>query len=193
MIKDPKNLLWIVPLAALLTMPLWKPLAADFLNPERKEAAIPSVASLTTQLGQSSTEMDGVQFEQSNHGIREWSLTASRLYSEKNDSDMQLEDVKALFYGTPGQKEETRISSMKANYNPDTRQLILKEKVIVQNQHGYEMQTESLEYVPADKKIRTTSPVRITGKNIEVSGKKLLYDTVTGSYSLSGNVVCRLW
>jgi LPS export ABC transporter protein LptC len=65
--------------------------------------------------------------------------------------------------------------------------------VIVQNQHGYEMQTESLEYVPADKKIRTTSPVRITGKNIEVSGKKLLYDTVTGSYSLSGNVVCRLW
>ena len=54
-----------------------------------------------------STEMDGVNFEQSKNGIKEWFLTASRLYSTENDSDMKLEDVNALFFGTAGENKET--------------------------------------------------------------------------------------
>jgi len=55
------------------------------------------------------------------------------------------------------------------------------------------MRTDSLEYLAAEKKIRTTSPVNILGSNIEVSGNRLLYDTVTGNYRLEGEVVCRVW
>ena len=140
-----------------------------------------------------STEMEGVHFEQSKDGVREWLLTASRLYSKENDSDMELEDVNALFFGSTGKQEETNIRSQKARYNTYTRQLTLNGNVIVENEQGYEMQTESLEYLAVEKKIRTTSAVKIKGSNIEVSGKRLLYDTVTGNYSLTGNVVCRLW
>jgi LPS export ABC transporter protein LptC len=190
--KDPRNLLWVVPLAALLALPFWKPLVDDFLNPESKSTAS-SVRSLPDPRALTSTAMSGVQFEQSRHGVREWFLTARRLYSLENDVDMELEDVNARFYGTDGKNEETNISSRKARYNTDTRELSLQGNVIVQNQQGYEMETESLKYVPADKAIRTTSSVRIKGKNIEVSGKRLLYNTVTGNYSLTGNVVCRIW
>jgi LPS export ABC transporter protein LptC len=192
MMKDPRNLLWILPLAVLLTFPLWKPLAADFLSPERKNIPTP-VPSLENSRVLTRTEMDGVHFEQSKDGVREWLLTANRLYSKENDSDMELEDVKALFFGRAGKKEETNIRSQKARYNTDTRQLTLKGKVVVENQQGYEMQTESLEYVAVEKKIKTTSAVKIKGNNIEVSGKRLIYDTVTGDYSLIGNVVCRIW
>ena len=192
MMKDSRNLLWIVPLAALLTFPLWKPLAADFLSPERKNTQTP-VPSLTNSSVMTSTEMDGVHFEQSKDGVKEWLLTASRLYSKENDSDMELEDVKALFFGSSGKKEETNIRSQKARYNTDTRQLTLRGNVVVENEQGYEMQTESLEYLAVEKKIRTTSAVSIKGSNLEVSGKRLIYDTVTGNYSLTGNVVCRIW
>jgi LPS export ABC transporter protein LptC len=192
MMKDPKNLLWILPLAALLAFPLWKPLAADFLNPERKKT-IPFLPSLTNSRVLTSTEMDGVHFEQSKNGVKEWLLTANRLYSIDNDSDMELEDVKALFFGTTGKKEEASIRSQKARYNTDTRQLTLRGKVVVQDHRGYEMQTQSLEYISSDKKIRTTSAVHVTGNNIDVSGKRLLYDIATGNYSLEGNVVCRVW
>lgn len=192
MAKDPRNLLWIVPLTALLTMPLWKPPVADFLSPEGREAA-PSFKGLTGSSPAVSTDMDGVEFEQSRNGVREWLLTASRLYSIGNDSDMQLEDVKALFFGSPGKGEETSIRSDKARYNADTRQLSLQGKVFVLDHRGYEMRTESLEYIAAEKKIRTTSAVNIKGSKIEVSGKRLLYDTTTGNYSLTGNVVCRIW
>jgi LPS export ABC transporter protein LptC len=192
MMKDPRNLLWIIPLVALLSLPLWKPLAVDFLSPDR-EKIIPPVPSLTNTRGLTSTEMDGVNFEQSKNGIREWLLTATRLYSTENDSNMELEDVSARFFGSTGNNRETDIRSQKARYNTETKQLVLKGKVVVQNQKGYEMRTESLEYVAVDKKIRTTSAVNVKGSNIEVSGNRLLYDTVTGDYSLEGNVVCKVW
>jgi len=192
MMKDPRNLLWIIPLAVLLSLPLWKPLAVDFLSPDRGKI-IPPVPSLTNTRALTSTEMDGVHFEQSKNGIREWLLTATRLYSTENDSNMELEDVSARFFGSTGNNRETDIRSQKARYNTETKQLILKGNVVVQNQKGYEMRTESLEYVAVDKKIRTTSAVNVKGSNIEVSGNRLLYDTVTGNYSLEGNVVCKVW
>lgn len=192
MLKDPRNMLWIVPLAALLSMPLWKPYAVDFLTPKQRtsDSGPPSV---TSSRALNSSEMTGVQFEQSKKGTTEWLLTASRLYSSGNDSDMQLEEVKALFFGTAGKNEETRIRSQKARYNTATKQITLQGEVVIQNDKGYEMQTDSLEYLAAEKKIRTTSKVNIQGSNIEVSGNELLYDTITGNYSLEGNVVCKVW
>ncbi len=192
MLKDSRNLLWIVPLVALLTMPLWKPFAADILSPARKETgSLPP--SLTNIRALSSSEMSGVQFEQSKNGVKEWFLTASRLYSSESDSNMQLEDVKGLFFGDAGENKETRIRSQAARYNADTKRITLQGEVVIQNEKGYEMQTDSMEYLAAEKKIRTTSAVTIQGNNIEVSGNQLLYDTATGNYRLEGNVVCKIW
>ena len=120
MIKDPRNLLWIVPLALLLTFPLWKPFAADFLSPERKDSPLP-VPTLTNSRILTSTEMDGVHFEQSKNGVKEWFLTASRLYSIENDSAMTLEDVSARFFGSIASNKETDIRSQKARYNTQRR------------------------------------------------------------------------
>jgi len=192
MLKDRRNLLWIVPLVALLTLPLWKPFAVNFLSPERKAADL-TAPSLSNPGVLNSSEMNGVQFEQSKNGRKEWLLTASRLYSKENDPDMQLEDVKAKFFGTAGESEETRIRSKMARYNGETKQITLQGEVVIQNNKGYQMQTESLEYLAAQKKIKTTSAVNIKGSNIEVSGNRLLYDIVTGDYSLAGNVVCKVW
>jgi len=192
MLKDLRNLLWLIPLAAVLTLPLWKPIAADFLSPVRKQAPASEV-SLTGPRITSSSEMTGVQFEQSQNGTREWLLNASRLFSAENDSDMQLEDVKALFFGAAGKAQETRISSQQARYNAETKKIALHGAVLIQNDEGYEMRTESLEYLAAEKKIRTTSAVNIQGNNIEVSGNLLLYDIVSGNYQLDGNVVCKIW
>ena len=192
MLKDPRNILWLAPLAALLTMPLWKPLAADFLSPEREETG-PPAPSLTGPRVHSTSEMKGVQFAQSKNDTREWLLTASRLYSTESDPDMQLEDVQALFFGAAGENQETHIKSQKARYNAKTNQITLQGKVVIRNDKGYEIRTDSLEYLPAEKKIRTSSAVGIHGSNIAVTGNQMLYDTLTGNYSIAGNVVCRIW
>jgi LPS export ABC transporter protein LptC len=192
MLKDPRNFLWLVPLAALVTFPFWKPFAADFLSPVRSETEFPA-PSLTSSRALSISEMKGIQFEQSKNGAKEWLLTASRLYSTGSDSDMQLEDVEALFFGPAEGNEETHIKSLKAGYNAGTNKIHLQGDVVIQNNKGYEMRTDSLEYLAAENKIRTTSAVSINGSNIAVSGSRLLYDTLTGDYSIDGNVVCRIW
>lgn len=192
MLKDPRNLLWLLPLAVLATLPLWKPMVADFLSPERRNIIAP-VPALSGSGPISSSAMQGVQFEQTKNGTREWLLTAGRLYSRENEADMELEDVRALFFGIAGKNAETRIHSKTARYNADAKLITLKGDVVIRDDKGYEMQTESLEYLAAEKKIRTTAAVSITGENMEVSGNQLLYDVATGNYRLAGNIVCRIW
>ncbi len=192
MLKDPRNLLWFVPLAALLTFPLWKPLAADFLNPVHQEITN-SVSLLTNIRYLNSSDMADVEFEQNKNGSREWLLTASRLTRSEGDPDLRFENVKAVFFSSTEGREEARVKSRNAVYNPDTQKITLKGKVVINNNAGYEMQTDAIEYLAAEKKIRTTSAVNILGNNIKVSGNRLVYDTVTGNYSLKGNVVCRIW
>jgi LPS export ABC transporter protein LptC len=192
MLKDPKNLLWIIPLVAVLTIPLWKPLATDFLSPVRRKI-VPAIQSSASSRFRSSSEMSGVQFEQSENGTKEWLLTASRLSSRENDTDMRLEDVRARFFGTGGKNEETRVSSQRARYNAATNRITLLGGVVILNDNGYRMQTESMEYLGARKKIRTTSPVSLQGSHIAVKGNRLLYDLTTGNYRVDGDVVCRLW
>ncbi len=192
MLKDPRNLLWFVPLAALLTFPLWKPLAADFLNPVRQEITN-SVSSLTNIRDLNSSDMADVEFEQNKNGSREWLLTASRLTRSEGDPDLRFENVKAVFFSSTEGREEARVKSRNAVYNPDTQKITLKGKVVINNNAGYEMQTDAIEYLAAEKKIRTTSAVNILGNNIKVSGNRLVYDTITGNYSLNGSVVCRIW
>ena len=173
-------------------MPFWKPFIADFLNPaERGGKADTSTAA--GKSGHAESEMHGVHFEQSRDGLREWLLTAARLYSTGTDSDMELEDVRAIFYGRGGQKEQTLIRSRRARSDAEGMKITLREKVVIENDRGYEMQTESLEYLASEKKARTTSAVSIRGKNLQVSGQNLLYETVTRDFTLKGNVVCRIW
>jgi len=192
MIKDSRNLLWIVPLVLLLVYPLWKPLAVGFLKPERVKS-MQSSTSLRNPHTLSSSEMDGVRLEQSKNGRQEWFLTAGHLNSRESDSKMEMTDVNARFFDGEGKDEAAHIRSRKAIYSSDTGLLILLGSVLVQNRQGFEMRTESLEYTAADQKIKTTSKVHVTGENMEVNAGRLLYDLTTGNYSLEGNVVCRMW
>jgi LPS export ABC transporter protein LptC len=192
MLKDPRNLLWLVPLAALMAMPLWKPFVADFLNPQRSREDAP-VPSLTATRSLTSSEMKNVHFEQNRNGVREWVITASSLHSAEGDADLQLADVFARFFGAKGSKRETDIHSQKARYNRWMQELRLQGEVVIQDDKGYEMRAESLVYLEKERKIQTDSEVKITGNNIAVRGESLVYDVASGNYLLEGNVICKVW
>jgi LPS export ABC transporter protein LptC len=192
MLKDKRNFLWLVPLAAVLALPLWKPLVADYLNPVRQTGQFQS-PSLTKNSALNSSTMTGVEFEQSLNGAKEWLINASRLSSSGSDDNLQFQDVRALFFSSNGNHEKTSISSKRASYNSVSMRLILAGLVLIKNEAGYEMRTDSLEYLAAEKKIQTASAVTIQGSNIAVSGNRLTYDTVTGDFTLAGKVKCRIW
>jgi len=185
--------LWIVPLIGLITSPLWQPVAAKLLRPpagvEKKAATLLSASRLTR-----TAEMLEVDFLQSRDGTKEWQIKASRMYSQDGEKDARLEDIKAVFFGEPGNDAvQTRISSRRARYDADKQLLNLQDQVVINDHRGYEIQTESLEYLGKEKKIKTGSKVHITGSNFTVSGESLMYDVESGNYHLEGNVVCKVW
>jgi LPS export ABC transporter protein LptC len=193
MLKDPRNLLWLVPLAALMAMPLWKPFVADFLNPQRSREDSP-IPSLTATRSLTSSEMKNVHFEQNRNGVREWAITASSLHSAEGDADLQLANVFARFFGAKGSSNrQTDIRSQKARYNRRLQELRLQGEVVIQNDKGYEMRAESLVYLEKERKIQTDSEVIINGKNLAVRGESLVYDVASGNYRLEGNVICKVW
>jgi LPS export ABC transporter protein LptC len=193
MIKEPRNLLWIVPLVGLITFPLWQPIAAKILRPphsvEKKADAI-----LSAERGTRTAEMLEVDFMQSKAGRKEWQIKAGRMYSLDGEKDIQLEEVEAIFFGDPVKKTgQTQIRSQRASYNADQQLLNLHDQVVINDVRGYEILTESLAYLGKEKKITTDSKVKITGSNIAVRGDRLVYDVESGNYRLEGNIVCKVW
>jgi LPS export ABC transporter protein LptC len=135
-----------------------------------------------------------VDFMQARDDRKEWQIKAARMYSLDGEKDIRLEDVEALFYGKSVQEQgQTRISSRKARYNADNQLLNLQDQVVIRDNRGYEIRTESLNYLDKEKKINTDSKVQINGSNISVSGERLIYDVESGNYRLDGNVVCKVW
>lgn len=192
MLKDPRNFLWLLPLTAIVTLPLWKPIAASYLRPVPQQTAAP-LPALSNQHMMNSSTMTGIQFEQNKNGSKEWLLTADHLSSLEGDPNVQLDNVQALFFNKEKEQGDIRIVSQRASYNTETGQISLAGRVTVNNDQGYEMQTESLQYIAAEKKIRTTSPVTVQGSNFKISGDQLVYNTITGNYRVSGNVSFFLW
>lgn len=193
MIKEPRNLLWIVPLIGLITFPLWQPVAAKLLRPPtsagKKADTVLSASSMTR-----TAEMLEVDFIQSKEGSKEWQIKAGRMFSLDGEKDVRLEDIEALFFGDPGNDAaQTKISSRLARYDADKQHLKLQDQVVINDDRGYEIQTELLHYLGKEKKIKSGSKVQITGSNIAVSGETLMYDIVSGNYRLEGNVVCKVW
>ena len=192
MLRDVRNLLWLLPVAAVLTLPLWKPVATNLLNPVRQQAVAPAPFLSSRHMINSST-MTGVNFEQSKNGTREWLLTADRFSSLEDDPTVQLENVRARFFNNDREGADTKIQSQQASYNTETQQIVLEGKVRVINEQGYEMESDTLQYLAAEKKISSTSPVSILGDNFKINGDQLVYDTITGNYTLSGHVRFLLW
>ena len=193
MIKEPRNLLWAVPLICLISFPLWQPIAAKILKPPH--GVNEQVHSMRVALqGTSSGEMLEVDFMQAREDRKEWQIKAARMYSLDGEKDIRLEDVEALFYGKSAQEQgQTRISSRKARYIADSQLLNLQGQVVIRDSKGYEIQTESLNYLDKEKKINTESKVQINGSNISVSGESLTYEVESGNYRIEGNVVCKVW
>ena len=182
-----------VPLIGLVTLPFWQPFAAKLLRPppgvEKKTDTILSASRMTR-----TAEMLEVDFIQSREGNKEWQIKAGRVYSLDGEKIVKLEDIEAVFFGDPGNDSvQTIISSRWARYDADTKLLNLQDQVVINDDRGYEIQTDSLHYLGQKKIIQSGSKVLITGTNIAVSGENLMYDVESGDYRLEGNVVCKVW
>lgn len=184
-VKNPRNLLWLVPLALFLTSPLWKPGLASFLKPRGGYESTPQI-SFDEEPAQSFI-MDSITITMSSEGRVEWVVNAERAFTGQSDKEIGMIDVDALY--TDEEKNETTVTSSQGMYDVDARHLILMDNVIIRKPAAkQEMYTDLLHYYDAEKRVVSPGDVEIKGPEYSIKAGRLNYDLASKAYDFRERV-----
>ncbi|MFH1019105.1 MAG: LPS export ABC transporter periplasmic protein LptC [Pseudomonadota bacterium] len=181
-----RNILWLLPVALLLSWPVWGGSITRFLTPRGGLASKTTLAAPQAAATGAGFSMEGVLFFQLKNGVRDWQIQAKRLYSGDDQDTMQLVTVEAEVF----KNAERRfvITGQEGEYNSKQKTLIMRNGVKVQAEKGMLIQADRLSYDDQARRITTTAPVQITGKGLDIRGQGMDYDMRENSYDVGGRV-----
>lgn len=187
MMTGVRNLLWAIPLGLLLAWPGYGPPLSRFLAPRGDFAAAPALA---VEAGKRFV-MEEVLFVQEMNGQPDWRIKTKRLATGATDDQLEMDTVRATLYRN--HQENMLIGASAGLYDTKKEVLALRDNVDITTADGYVIRTAFLEYFEADRKIATRSPIRVTGKDLDIHGNGLDYDLKNGAYVLGGRVRFTTW
>ncbi len=177
-----RNLLWFIPLSAILTAPFWWPHAASFLNPRGNFGS----GAVNSTYIPKTFSLEGVTFTQTREGLDDFLLSAELLSTVGSETRLELRKVQATVYDND--RRPILISSGEALYDTSRNILTLLDNVEIVSEDGYRIRTEALRYLVKYKKIKTAAPVELTGENSRVTGTGLYCDLASGAFRVGGRV-----
>ncbi|MFA7382284.1 MAG: LPS export ABC transporter periplasmic protein LptC [Desulfurivibrionaceae bacterium] len=179
-----RNILWLLPVGLLLSWPVWGGAITGFLTPRGELSA--NLVQPRTKSADPGFTMEGVLFSQLKNGVQDWQIEAKRLYTKEDQDRLHLEAVAAQVF--KGDERRFLITASQGEYNRKNKSISMQNGVKVQADNGILVQADSLSYDEQTRKITTMTPVRITGKGMDVSGQGVDYDMEHDSYDVSGRV-----
>ena len=181
--KSKRNLLWILPLAAAFSSPIWKPPLKAFLTP--RGGYDPELAAKLSKQQQNFV-MDEITITLTTRAEKEWVINAERAFTGKSARELGMIEVHALY---TGKKEPITITSNRGTYFLDKRHLILIDNVVVRKPESHEeLFTDLLHYYDADKMLISPVDVDIRGPNFTLQAGRMDYDLSTDGYDFSNGV-----
>jgi LPS export ABC transporter protein LptC len=189
MIKNPRNLLWMVPLLLFVTSPLWQPPVAAFLAP--RGGYNPKLAQAVDESPIQNFIMDSVAITLTSKGQEEWQIDAVRAFTGEQDHEIEMVDVSAMYIGT--EKEPINISSRKGKYNINKRHLILTDHAVVTKPtKEQQLTSDRLDYYDATKMVVSPGKVELQAPGLKLIGGRMDYDLSTNGYEFSNRVKVNL-
>lgn len=185
MIRNPRNLLWSLPLLLFVTSPLWKPPLSAFLAP--RGGYNPKLAQPQEESPLQNFIMDRVAITMTSNGMEEWQIDAERAYTGERDHEIEMEVVSAMYIGT--EKEPINIESRKGSYLIDKRHLILTDHVqVTKPTRNQVMLSERLEYDDASKMLVSPGKVTIQTPDMKLKAGRMDYDFSTEGFDFTNRV-----
>ncbi len=180
-----RNYIWLLPLLALLTAPLWWGTAGRLLAPrvENFPAITPDRQLLNTFV------LHRVTLVQNRAGIDDIFIKADEVESVPGSDELEMKKVDGKLVGA---RRSLQITGGGANYDLDRQVLTVTDQVRLATTDGYHLSTELLRYFPRSGKVETDKMVSLDGAGIKMEGKGLLYDLQSGEFRIGGRVVVDL-
>jgi LPS export ABC transporter protein LptC len=182
-----RNILWLLPLTAVLFWPLWGGSVSDFLSPGRGgETEASLVGPGRPQKEEQQFTMLKVLFTQLEKGELSWEIVTDKLFTGNDANVLEMERVNAQLY--EGGSRKFHIVSDHGEYNTRSKVIHLKDNVKVTSKEGSVIRSPFLTYDDVKQKIRTKSRVHIVAQDMDIRGTGLDYDMRTGAYDIGGRV-----
>lgn len=180
-----RSIVWLVPVAMILTFPIWRIPVAAFLVPR----SIEDSKITTTAEGEQDFVMKTVHIVQNQAGKKTAEIKASQAFTSDKPNEFVLGNVDADMFDEQG--DIVNIKAKTGLYNTETRHLILSKNVIVtresENQRLY---SNLLHYYENERLIDSPGDTRMIAEKADIKGSSLTYDIVTGQYLIGGRVYC---
>ncbi len=178
-----RNTVWLIPLAIIVTFPIWSTPVGNFLTPRQ------SVTNQPPKTSDPSHDfiMKTVKILQNQNGVKTAVIHAQSARTDRNTDALLMETVDADVYDEEG--NITTIVAKSGSYNTTTEILTLIEDVVVHkikdNQFLY---TDLLQYHSSKRTIHCPGKTRLEGEDVEINGGSLDYDIPTASYAIGNRV-----
>jgi LPS export ABC transporter protein LptC len=118
--------------------------------------------------------LEKIQLVEDKHGKKTWELDAKAIQQYQGQNIILLEDVKVTFYTKDGRS--LVLSGNKGTVHQDSKNMELVGDVMLTSSDGYRLKTHSVSYQHTNRKVTTSDPVEIEGKEIQVVGTGMRVD-----------------
>ncbi|MBW2036143.1 MAG: LPS export ABC transporter periplasmic protein LptC [Deltaproteobacteria bacterium] len=118
-------------------------------------------------------------------GKNEWVLDAESARYEKTENKTVLKDLSATFFLKDG--KTVHLAGDKGVLLADTKEMEVSGNVIVRS-GSYETTTDKLHYDYKNRSISTSTPILLTGKRVQITGRSMVFYLNTEQIVVKGNV-----
>jgi LPS export ABC transporter protein LptC len=124
--------------------------------------------------GEADMRLEKIRLVEDKQGKKTWELDAKAIQQYQGQNIILLEDVKVTFFTKDGRS--FILSGNQGKVYQDSKNMELVGDVVLTSSDGYRLKTYSVSYQHANKKVTTSDPVEIEGKEIQVVGKGMQVD-----------------
>ena len=180
-----RNAVWLIPLALVITYPLWHIPLAAFLAPR---------GGFDPDYGKDEKESYNFRLEmpvihEYKNGRRSAVIRAKTGYSTDKPDEYALEKVDADVFNISG--EATHIVAKKGVFQDGTKLLTLIDDVVVDKRaDNQQLYSDLLYYDDIKQTVTCPGHTRLVGQDIQVTGSSFFYDVEEGRSEVGGRVNC---
>lgn len=122
------------------------------------------------QLGENiDQKLERIRFVEEKKGKIHWELEATTVHQYPKENMFLLEEVKLVYYSDDGRR--LTLSGDRGKVYQDSKNVELMGKVVLTTSDGYRMKTDSLFYDHSKKKVTSSDPIELEGKEIRLVGQ----------------------
>lgn len=179
-----RNTVWLVPLVAIFTFPLWKIPVGAFLSPRGE---IQSQAQQQEKTPTNSLSMKDLVIYKYQGDKQDTVVRSNRAYSGDDPDLIFFDEIDADVFDKNG--EIIKITSRQAEYNQKSQILVLiKDVVADKTVSNQKLLTDKMNYNTVTEIAHAPAKTTIISPDAEIVGGNFTYDVKTGTYTMKKRV-----